>query len=86
MALLFYRIWESLGFSVTLNRYQGISLFEQDQVKACDSEGVNLMFLNHSIVNRINLLNIDPSAQEPPPPPTPNPSEHPFPVVGHIFL
>ena len=85
MALLFYRIWESLGFSVTLNRYQGISLFEQDQVKACDSEGVNLMFLNHSIVNRINLLNIDPSAQEPPPP-TPNPSEHPFPVVGHIFL
>ena len=45
IALLFYRIlWESLGFSVTLNRYQGISLFEQDQVKACDSEGVNLLF------------------------------------------
>ena len=33
----------SLGFSVTLDRYQGISLFKQDQVKACDSEGVNLL-------------------------------------------
>ena len=30
--------------SIGLNRYQGISLFEQDQVKVCDSEGVNLLF------------------------------------------